>query len=1045
MKKKCLPGFNRKVSEWDRYLLSTVLLVCTLTPCAFAVTLKDAVTNNRIFAANISIKGIITDNKGESLPGASILVKGTKIGAVTDKDGRFSLTVPSASSILVISYTGYDTKEVVVGNSIDFRVQLIPNDKNLDEIVVVGYGTVKKGDLTGSVASIKGDKITQVSSGSFETLLQGKVAGLTVINNNSDNPQGGSTVRVRGVSSVNGSNAPLVVLDGIPLGDAGNINAINPNIIESVEVLKDASATAIYGSRGANGVIMVTTKKGAEGTSNVWFNEKTTIGYFSKSLDYWKDPLKMAMLENESAENAGVEPRYIGKKDQYGTYYPSITELKNGEWPYHTNWPDYIFRDVAVTEDYNAGVEGSTKGNRYYVGLGYYKGEGMQINDDYSKLSLDLSYDHNIYKNLVLRSRTGFFRGNRNVNYGMDYSRNPLFPVYNGDGSYFKSWQKDYGNPVAMTNERKNKSNNLDGYAQLQIDWDIIPDLKFIARGNARAGNSGNYYFNNPIYTEGGDLYNGEGGMGSFNYINLTGDAYLTYTKKIGVDHDFSAMLGSTLENSVSKGLNTVGRGFSNIVLQEENLQGAEKQMISNSRSETVLASGFARLNYAFKNKYLFTFTGRADGSSKFGANNKWGFFPSGALSWKLSEEDFIKNLNFFDQLKLRTSYGISGNQGIAPYQSISQYGQDYYYLNEEEHITYGIGKEIGREGEGNRYVQWGGMASKDLRWEKTAQLNIGLDMSLFKNRLNVVFDFYNKKTTDLLRRRFLNPSTGFDRVWTNDGEISNKGIELSIDARIIDKGDFQFNAGLIFNANRNKVVSLGTKASSGYNEDANGIRYEPYGAGILNDAFINVLAIGYPINSFYGYKVNGIIQDMPDNATKMTRPGELNYIGLKEDGNVDPNARTIIGDPNPDFTAGLNLQLTHKSGLDLSVQLYSVYGNDIFSVRKLYGVSYVENRWTGENPNNNRPSLRADRQYFTSSWFVEDGSFLRVQNITLGYIFPKTWIRKLNRVRVYANLNNPFTFSNVSEYDPENSEDGRSSSPYPRVATFTAGLEIKF
>ncbi|WP_169303380.1 SusC/RagA family TonB-linked outer membrane protein [Pedobacter cryophilus] len=1021
------------------YLLNIIFLF-------FSVPLNIFANNNVeiLKGVDIRISGVVKGDNGETLPGASVTIKGTSKGAITDVEGRFVINVPSEQSILVISFAGMELKEVVVGQNVNLEIQLKSSNKNLDEVIVVGYGTVKKGDLTGSVASIKGDKITQVSSGSFETLLQGRVSGLTVINNNNDNPQGGSTVRIRGVSSINGSNAPLVVLDGIPLGDAGNLNAINPNIISSIEVLKDASATAIYGSRGANGVIMITTKRGTEGTSNVWFNQKNSFGFFSNELDYWRNPLDMAILENESYENAGVEPRYIGKKDQLGTYYPSITELKNNDWPYQTNWSDYIFRKASVTQDYNLGVEGGSQKDHYYVSLGYYKGQGMQIDDDYNKLSLDLSYDHNVAKTLVIRSRTGFYRGKRNVNYGMDYTRNPLFPVLNGDGSYYKMFDTDYGNPLALTNERTNKGENLDGYAQLQADWDILPDLKFVLRGNARSGMGNTYYFNPVKYTVSGDRFNGDGGIGASNYLNVTSDAYLTYTKKLKGSHDFSVMLGSTIENSVSKGVSTVGQGFSNTVLREENLGGADKQIVGSYRTESVLMSGFARLNYTFKNKYLFTFTGRADGSSKFGTNNKWGFFPSGALSWKLIEEDFIKNLNVFDQLKIRTSYGISGNQGISPYQSISQYGQDFYYLNGEEYIIYGVGREIGREGEGNRYVQWGGMASKDLRWEKTAQLDLGLDMSFFKSRLNLVFDYYHKITTDLLRRQFLNPSTGFDRVWTNDGEILNKGIELSLDANVITKGDLKFNAGLVFNANRNKVVSIGSKSSSGYSE-VNGLKYEAYGSGVLNDAFLNVLAIGYPVNSFYGYQVNGIIQDMPDNPTKTNRPGEFNYVGLKADGTLDPNARTIIGDPNPDFTAGLNLQFTYKKGLDLAIQFYTVYGNDIFSTRKLNGIAYTADRWTPENPNNLRPSLRADRQYYASSWFVEDGSFLRVQNVTLGYTFSPKQIRKLQGARLYFNINNPFTFSNVSEFDPETSEDGRGSAPYSRISTFTTGLEIKF
>ncbi|CAL1519037.1 SusC/RagA family TonB-linked outer membrane protein [Chitinophaga sp. MM2321] len=989
-----------------------------------------------------TIKGTVLDQQGAPLFRASVAVKGTTTGAYTNEAGKFSVAARTGQ-VLMISYTGQKTKEIKVGAQTELLIEL-ESAGDLGEVVVLGYGAVKKSDLTGSVASIKGEKITQASAGSFESLLQGRVSGLQVINSNNDNPQGGTTVRVRGVSSINGSNAPLVVVDGIPLGEAGNLNAVNPNIIASIEVLKDASATAIYGSRGANGVIMITTKRGASGKANVWFNQKTGFGTFSKPLDYWKDGLKMSMLEDEAMENAGLEPRYIGKKDPSGTYYPSRAEIKSGAWPYKTDWTPYVFRDPSVSYDYNVGVEGGTKDNHYYISLGYLKGEGMQIGDDYNKISLDLSYDNKVAENLTIRSKAGLWKGKRLYNYGMNYSRNPLFPVYNGDGTYYKMNELDYGNPVTMTNERVNNAGNMDAYATLQMEWDIVKDLQFIVRGNARGGSGESYFFNPPVHTLGGDLYNGEGGMGSSNYLNLTSDAYLTYTKSFAEKHLFSLMGGINYENSVSKGVNVVGQGFSNVVLKEENLAGAEKQIINNNRTETTLASGFARLNYTYNDRYLLTVTARADGSSKFGDDNKWGFFPSGALSWKMEEEDFIRDLNIFDQLKLRTSYGISGNQGISPYQSISQFGNDYYYLNGKEYIIYGVGKEIGREGIGNRYVQWGGMANKNLRWEKTGQFDVGIDMSVLDNRISITADYYYKRTTDLLRRQFLNPSTGFDRVWTNDGEVVNKGFELSIDGRVIDKGKFQFNAGLIFNMNRNTVIDIGSQESSGYITDANGIRYEPYGSGVLNDAYLNVLAIGYPINAFYGYAVNGIIQNKPGNNAKMNQPGEFNYVGLKEDGTVDPNARTIIGDPNPDFTGSLNLQLTHASGLDLSVLLYGMYGNDIFATRKLDAASLQEKRWTAEEPNNERPKLRADRQYLASSWFVEDGSFLRIQNIVLGYRLPAT-IKFLKQGRIYTSVTNPVTWSKTSEFDPEVGESGRGAAAYPRITTITAGLEIKF
>jgi TonB-linked SusC/RagA family outer membrane protein len=1030
-----------------KLLLSFFALVLSCLT-AFAINkvgeYTNSTANNYFLIADREIQGVVLDNAGQSLEGVSVTIKGSKTGTATDANGKFTLTVNADDQVLVISFSGMKTLEMVVGKQTSLQITLEPDSKGMEEVIVVGYGAVKKSDLTGSVASVKGEKITQSSSGSFESLLQGRVSGLQVINSGNDNPQGGTTVRVRGVSSINGSNSPLVVIDGIPLGEAGNLNAINPNIIASVEVLKDASATAIYGSRGANGVIMITTKRGATNKANVWLNQKTSLGVFSKPLDYWKDALTMSVLEDESLENAGIEPRYVGKKDPSGTYYPSRAEIKNGDWPYRTDWTKYVFRQPSVTQDYNVGVEGGNKNSRYYISLGYLDGQGMQVGDDYDKIALDLSYDHRVSEKLGIKTMAGLWKANRNFNYGMNYSRNPLFPVYNGDGSYYKMNQQDYGNVVAMTNERVSNASNMDGYATLEMDWNVLKGLQLVLRGSARAGSSNNFTFNPPVYTFPGDLYNGEGGMGSSNYLNITSDAYLTYVKKINL-HNLSVMGGVTYENNVGTGLHAVGQGFANVILKEENLSGAEKQLIFNSRSETTLASGYTRLNYAFNDRYLFTFTARADGSSKFGDDNKWGFFPSGAASWKLSEEDFIRDLNVFDQLKLRASYGISGNQGISPYQSISQFGQDFYYMNGKEYIIYGVGKEIGREGAQREYVQFGGMANKNLRWEKTAQFDIGIDMEILDRRLAITADFYHKKTSDLLRRQFLNPSTGFDRVWTNDGKVENKGFELSLDGRIINKGKLQFNAGLIFNMNRNKVIDIGSQESSGYIIDANGLRFEPYGEGILNDAYLNVLAIGHPINSFYGYRVNGIIQDKTGRTAKNNQPGEFNYVGLKGDGGVDPAARTIIGDPNPDFTASLNLQLTHTSGFDFAVLLYGMYGNDIFATRKLDRASLQVERWTGENPTNDRPSLRADRQYFASSWFIEDGSFLRIQHVTLGYRLPVKTLKFLNHGRIYLNVSNPVTWSKTSEFDPEVGENGRGSAAYPRITAITAGIEIKF
>lgn len=402
-------------------------------------------------------------------------------------------------------------------------VELQEDAELVEEVIVIGYGTMKKSDLTGSVASVKASDVTQVSAGSIDKLLQGRVAGLTVIDNSNDSPEGSVTMRVRGISSINGSNSPLVVVDGVPMGDAGNLTSVNPNIIESVEVLKDASATAIYGSRGANGVIMITTKNGQKDHRNVWFSGKVGVGVFSDRLDYWRDPVQMARLENEAYENGGAEGPYTGKIWSDGTYYPSIAEIESGAWPFRTKWADHVFR-TSVTQDYSVGIEGSGEKNRYYVSLGYYDGEGMQYKDDFEKYTVDMSYDHQVARNINLKTKAGFVRGFRTYNNGTSYGRNPLWPVYNGDGSYFKSQPKDYGNPVMVNNEIKNESDNMSGYALVKADWTIIPGLIMSVSGNARAEQRRSAYFNPPLYTLAGDNYNGEGGNSESTYVNLTGD-----------------------------------------------------------------------------------------------------------------------------------------------------------------------------------------------------------------------------------------------------------------------------------------------------------------------------------------------------------------------------------------------------------------------------------------------------------------------------------------------------------------------------------------
>ena len=1022
-----------------RISLKTIIAVlAAILVCGFTASAQSSV----------EIAGVVTDDSnGEPVVGVSVIVKGTMTSATTDSEGCYRIKA-DAGSTLVFSCLGYKELEINAGTRTVVNAALETDAMLLDEVVAIGYGKVKKTDLTGSVASVKADNIVKASGASIDKMLQGRVAGLTIIDSSNDSPESAVTVRVRGMSSINGSNAPLVVIDGVPFGDAGNLTAVNPNIIESIEVLKDASATAIYGSRGANGVIMITTKNGDTNHTDVWFSGKVGVGVFTRPLKVWEkgDLVRLAETTNMQYENGGSEGPYMGRVFSDGVYYPSVEEIETGAWDFYTDWRKEVLR-TSVTQDYNVGVEGSSKTSRYYASIGYYKGQGMQYNDDYQKISADLSYNNDINKHLTFSSKAGFVKGDRTYNMGTSYARNPLWPVYNGDGTYYRTKPTDYDNPVMKNNELEKWRKDLYAYLNAKLSIKIIDGLTLDISGNGKMSQARTATFNPPVYTSSGDAYNGQGGVSESTYYYVQTDAFLTYNKSIK-RNNFSIMAGGSWENRIDQNSDITGRGFTNSSLKYETVGSAEKVFAGTGRTEWAIASAFTRLTYDWDGRYFAAFTARADGSSKFATGHKWGFFPSGAVSWRMDREPWLKSVGFFDLFKLRASYGVSGNQGISPYLTFERYGEDYIwdYALGKEVKAHGVGYSAGREGTGNKYVTYGGMANHDLTWEKTAQADFGLDVAFFKNRLELTADIYYKYTSDLLRQQYLAPSSGFDIVWVNDGEIENKGFELSITGRIVENKDWSLSATGILDLNRNKVVRLGTNANSGFTTDANGVSYTPHGSSVYDSPCLNVLAIGYPVNVFYGYKVNGITQEeIGDGTSRYTEAGELNYVGLGPDGGLDADQRQIIGDPNPKFTGSLAINFSHRIGIDFSVLLYGVYGNDIFSPRKLGDMLIDGNFWTWENPNRYYPKLRYNRSYWASSWSVEDGSYLRISNITLGYTLPQGTCKWLKNLRVYVSASNPYTFFKCSEYDPEVGESGYGCPSYPKVCTITTGLEIKF
>lgn len=1033
---------NESKSWWHVFLSWQIMALCMFfsnIPVSYAQS-PDKIT----------VAGCVKDAAGDFLIGATVQVKGISGGTITDIDGNYILKDVPRTATLVFSYVGMQNKEVPVNGKSTINVTLLDDALQLEQVVVIGYGSVKKSDVTGSVTSVKTEALKEIPANSVEGLLQGRAAGLQVINSSQD-PGAGATVRIRGGSSLRGSNAPLVVVDGFPLGDAGDLKQINPSDIVNMEILKDASASAIYGSRGANGVIMITTKRAKTGTTNITVRQQITLSQFDTKLDLWRDPVLMASLNNESRINGGLDPLYVGKVSSTGVYYPSVEELQT-TWTTNTRWDDLVFRDTPVSNNTTATISSSNDRTVFNLSANFYTDNGMYIKDDYTKGGYNLSVDHNIYDNFKVRFSNILSRGVRNANGGLSYWRNPIYPVYDENGDYYLTNASDFSHPMAITDLQKNETKSLDVISSVALEWQLFPFLKLTSQLNYKFGKSVSDRYYPKKYTEAGEFSNGQAEIENWEGHNLVSETFANFQKKFD-KHDIGAMVGYSYEYYMSRSSGLTGKDFVNEALGNENMGAGnpEKNEIWNGYSDNKLVSGMFRLNYVYDNKYLLTLTARADGSSKFGKNNKWAMFPSGAVSWKAHEESFIKNLNVFDELKFRFSYGISGNQGISPYQTLSRYGTDKYYNDGSWATTIGPGYVSGWTGPGWIYRVWSGIPNPDLKWETTAQADFGIDMAFLNRRLRVSFDYYDKQTSDLLRERNLALSSGYDKMWVNDGKIQNRGFEVTVDADILQTKDWQLSGTLIYSRNRNKVKDLGNTLESGLVTDPmTGMLFEYSGNSLEQYRdYTNILAIGQPVNVFYGYKVDGIVQTLNEGidaglSSDYANPGEFKYMNLNGDSEISEADKTIIGDPNPDFTASLALNLSWKK-FDVSVFLNGVFGQDVLNTKAFGEPSNSPLRWTPDNPTNKYPSLRDGRQVKISDWWIEDGSFLRVQNLNIGYTFDLPKKSFLSKARIYMNASNLYTFTKFKGYDPEVGLDGVYSGGYPRLRKWTFGLDLTF
>lgn len=1062
---------NKKIDTALKSLFNGTDVEYTIKDRIIVLTTPDVLYDNTLIDLQQgSVSGKVTDAAGRPLPGVTVVVKGTTKGTITDVDGLFTIVDIAAEDVLKFSFVGMKMQEIQVNNQTQINVTMEEDAIGIDEVVAIGYGTIKKSDLTGSVTSVQTEDLENVKMQSIDQALAGRAAGVQVIQS-SGVPGSAPAVRVRGTTSLQGANEPLYVVDGFPIyagGGSGNagtaagssnisgIANINPNDIESIEILKDASATAIYGARAANGVILITTKSGTVGNDKISFSANYGFQSVTKKMDVM-DAYQYALLKNEAYTNEGSAPIYSSSE---------LDEIRNNP-ELGTDWQEEVFQ-VAPTQEYNISFTGGDRKTSYAITGGYTKQEGIIESTDFERFSSRINLSRQMNSWLKAGTHISAFRIFSNqqnvdglgvVNGATQFS--PILPVYSGQGYSFlpSSSASEYtlvndgiiiNNPVGTLNEvvRQTQRNGILG--DIFLEFKITPNLTAKVKGGADISNVKNDTYL-PSNTNEGQGSNGSGTIRYNLNQNWLNENTLSYINEFG-DHSVSAVVGVTYQENIFEYVSGSSQGFTNDVLKENSLQGAETYNSPGSgKTRWGLISYLARVNYSYKGKYLASIAGRADGSSRFGENNKYAFFPSGSIAWRASEEQFIQDLNLFSYLKLRASFGYTGNQEIGLYNSLPTTGTQTY--------TFGDGSLA-------TGVSPNKIANADLQWEKTAQFDAGIDVAFFDNRLGLTLDYYYKKTTEMLYSEQVPYTTGFTTYLNNIGSMQNQGFELEVRGDIL-KGDLKWDANFNLSLNRNKVLSLA------------GVLYKDVGVNqghLKIDPWSRRIFVGEPIGSFFGWQFDGIIQEgeTVDQTISQVGPGRRKYKDVSSeddnpddgkytgapDGVIDNADRQVIGNALPDFIGGMNNNLSYKN-FKLSVFLQWSVGNDILNFDKTQLTlptggqnvyADMVNRWTPENPSNEFPLASTNRQIVFNDYYIEDGSYLKIKNIVFGYTFPKNMVRFVDRLYLYSSLNNFITFTNYSGFDPEVSLHGASNltmgedySTYPQSKTVMFGVQIDF
>lgn len=1008
-----------------------------------------------VFSQDRTVTGTVsTAEEGQPLSGVSVLVAGTNIGTTTNADGRFTIRVPRSSTQLQLDYVGYTTEKVSIGTGANLKISLAQDVRQLKDVVVVGYGIQRKSDITGAISSIKGSDLTQLSTQRVDQALQGRAAGVMVLNTDGA-PGGNTTIRVRGSNSINGGNNALIVIDGL---QGGNLNSLNPNDIESIEVLKDASATAIYGAQGANGVVLITTKLGKKGKPVIAYNYSYGVSKLRKKLDVMNaaDFAKTINANALTRTGSGNIPSPIFS-DAEIQYYE-----KNS-----TDWQDVIYRTAPI-QNHELSISGGTDNMKYLVSGGYLNQQGVLVNSEYQRFSLraNLKTDINTWSSFSLSwagsKETGnsppfgsadiSFLGN-SVNVAPRWA--PTEPVYDSLGNYSVHRQgygaSDTWNPLASAIEPKIDNNTIRNILNSYIEFRPIEGLSLRITGGANIINVNNKAYHNQKTYE-GKQNTGLGISTESMNVRYQNSNILTYDKTFNDHHLTFTAVG---EQQYSKYNFSTLRASKFLADQTgvNNLGGANIVVPTSDAEERVLNSYLGRINYAFADKYLLTASYRADGSSVFGENNKWGYFPSASIAWKASEENFIRNLNVFSGLKIRASWGITGNQAISPYQTLSRIssGSNYPYNGSD-------GTDLGY------FIA--NAPNPSLKWESTTQTDVGIDVAVFKGRLTVTADYYKKTTKDLLMSRTIPGYTGFTSIIDNIGSIENKGIEIEIGGDPL-VGKVRWNTGLNISANRNKVLSLGNIDRIGYITTKGGYS--------VNNPFM-YLIVGKSFGQIYGYGYEGTwkTSEAKEAAAYGQLPGDRKFTDANNDGVINNKDLKVIGNAFPDFIFGWNNRVSYNN-FELNFLMQGTKGNDIFNMGRIRMENPGEgtstallNRWTPENQNTDVPGfidaktreeagltnqIKIGSDQRISRW-VEDGSYVRLKNITLSYNLPKSVIDKirLSNLKVFVSGTNLITLTKYTGYDPEvssyNGNDaqiGVDFSNYPQSKIVNFGLNVSF